>query len=743
MGKHITRRHLLKFAGGSAAGVLLTPIPWKTVDDIAIWSQNWSWIPRPLQGELRTRFTACSLCSAGCGVRAHCVGSQPVGLSGVPSHPASRGSLCPVGLGGHHLAYHPQRLLQPVQLKEKSGGAEVSPVSPAAAMEMIVRVFQSLRSGAASGAAAVLDQVPGRTMSRIYRRFLGSIHGGVYISEPGADAAGFEIFRRMLASPWGQPGLDLENSATLLSFGAPVFDGWGAPGRVAGIASAQDAGVGRRLKVIHVESRRSRTAAASDLWLPVNPGAEATLAFGLAHVLIREKLIDETRVRDLAPDFDGPEDACYRGLVQKFTPEAVSGITGLTGQTIIDLARELAQRTPAVVVGCGDPGGGTLGEEEGKAIWGLNLLLGSVGRKGGIVARQEMPDDPALSAGTLAPVTRLADLPDHSLRLLILDPARSGSATPWPLIERKLVSRDALVVSMSPVLAGDARRANLVLPSPAFLELLEEAPVAADSPAGRFSLCHALLPAPSGIVGPDQVIGRIASALSINPAADGEELTLAACLRRKAEAIRRSARGTVFSPADGKTVPVGDLDAPEKFRQLLEQGGIWVDSASEPEPPSRCSLLGGKADSYAAMAKAGEGRLAAARESEAGYPLVLMSFGMRGVPDDAQVSPLMTKLFQESGLRRLLNQADINPATARAAGLGNRASALVETASGSVRVEIRLDPGVMPGVIHVALGPSGSVDRGGRIRDKKSVLEICRTDQGSVWRLERARVREA
>ena len=102
----INRRDLFKFVGGSAMGALFTPAPWRLITDSALWSENWPGIPRPARGEIRAKFTHCALCPAGCAVRARCVGDQPVALAG------ARGGLCPFGITGHHLPYHPTRLRQ-------------------------------------------------------------------------------------------------------------------------------------------------------------------------------------------------------------------------------------------------------------------------------------------------------------------------------------------------------------------------------------------------------------------------------------------------------------------------------------------------------------------------------------------------------------------------------------------------------------------------------------------------------
>ena len=55
----LNRRDVLKFAAGGAVGAAMTPAPWKMLDDVAIWSQNWSWIPRPPKGP-----SSCGRCSS-------------------------------------------------------------------------------------------------------------------------------------------------------------------------------------------------------------------------------------------------------------------------------------------------------------------------------------------------------------------------------------------------------------------------------------------------------------------------------------------------------------------------------------------------------------------------------------------------------------------------------------------------------------------------------------------------------
>jgi anaerobic selenocysteine-containing dehydrogenase len=232
----------MMFAGGSAVGVLFTPAPWRLVTDTALWSENWPGIPRPARGEISARYTNCSLCPAGCAVRARCVGEQPVALAGVPGHPLTHGALCAFGLAGHHLPYHPARV--------KEG-----PVKEAAAA-----VAQGIAQCGASEHVVTLDLRPGRTVSWTYRRAMAALKTGRYVA--ASNTIG------------GPVAVDLSKARTVLSLGVPVLDGWGTPGNVIAVRPG--------FRLIQAEAVESRTASMADLWLRIRPGSEDALARGIA-----------------------------------------------------------------------------------------------------------------------------------------------------------------------------------------------------------------------------------------------------------------------------------------------------------------------------------------------------------------------------------------------------------------------------------------------------------------------------
>jgi anaerobic selenocysteine-containing dehydrogenase len=84
----------------------------------------------------------------------------------------------------------------------------------------------------------------------------------------------------------------------------------------------------------------------------------------------------------------------------------------------------------------------------------------------------------------------------------------------------------------------------------------------------------------------------------------------------------------------------------------------------------------------------------------------------------------------------------LNPVTAKTNDISDGKPMLIETKSGSLKVEARLSASVMPGVIHVEVGP----DAGALPTSPTSgedILTVCTIETDSTWRITQAKVREA
>lgn len=697
---NVTRRDVLKFAGGAAAGVALSPMPWNLTDDLAIWTQNWSWIPKPPKGARTTRATVCALCPAGCPVEARCIGGLPVALRAA----GGTGALCSLGMTGHHLPHHANRLTSALRITR--GERRPTTLATDTVIRETARAIDAARNGA--GSIVVLDTRPGRSVSWAWRRLLAGIDGAVVAAAPGLEGESLTSLDTMLDARSHTFGLDLGNARTIVSFGAPIAEGWGHLDRATSLDS---------VRLVQVEPVRSRTAEAADRWLPARPGTEAAVALGIANVLLAEKLVDMTSV-SAAEDFDA-----YLSAVSRFPADKAAAIAGLVPDDIVATARELASSGPSIVVAGEQPGGGRLGRSAETAILGLNLLLGGVDRDGGIVGRSALPlpEDEA----SLAPVVQLDAIPDHSVGLLFVDASAGDSLYPWPLVARKLTSGNALVVALSPFLSGSASRANLVVPTPPYLETVHELPTSFDAPAASIALSAPLLPIRSGAVDPVAFVRSLARAAKIDLA--GEWATSESLIRERVARIHGAGDGIVTNAIDGSSTPVAELSTPDELWEALLAGGRWSGTRESATLPRAMKLTGGLGDALGELP---------ARVTATNRPagtLTLIARAARDTTSSAAVSPVLTKLYQESGLRRSTGTAVINPRTAAALGLNADPRMRLLTAAGATRVVLALDEAVMPGVVELTVAPERAALGEREAPGTRAILDMLAAANGPTW----------
>ena len=647
MGLRFTRRDVLFAATGSAAGLALSPVPWKLLGDSAIWTQRSRSAPEALRGDITARFSACTLCPAGCALKARCVGTPalPVSMTGVKGNPVTHGALCPTGFAVHHLARHPLRLKGPARISARKGGVEA--VS-AKADEVVAAVAAAVRNS--KGAAvplALLDLRPGRMASLECRRVLAGIPGAIQVVPASRDASTLDAIRAQLDGA-ASFGVDLEKPRTIVSFGAPLREGWGTPGTVPVLLTRQNAGT---LRLVQIEARRSPTAEGADLWLPIRSGTEAAVALGLAHLLVSDGLVAPEvakRARDL--------DAAFRSFVAPFDPAAVERISGIPARTLVTLAQELAKQ-PALAIGSGGPGGDPLGIEEERAIAILNLLLGNPGPASSLVARRELPA-PA-GDGVLARQLPLAAVADGSIGVLVIDGA--AETVPWALVAAKLAP-GAVVVSLSPWLAGPALHAAWAVPAPAPLEFLDEVLTPAGAPVASWGLAPPLLPAQEKTTAPAAFLSSLASALgSPSAAPEGPE----PLLKRRAAAIVAAGRGKVFIPGAASLSPVADAGGADGLYEKLSAGGAWIDDPAPPLAPLPLfNLLPAGAQAVASLASvAALGR--PGRDAKAAPDLE--PEGYVGSTGNAPEPAILGKLGRESLLRTSAAARRSTPVTIREA----------------------------------------------------------------------------
>jgi anaerobic selenocysteine-containing dehydrogenase len=129
--------------------------------------------------------------------------------------------------------------------------------------------------------------------------------------------------------------------------------------------------------LIVVDPRVTKTAMMADIHLPLKPRSDIALINGIAHVLIRDGLVDRAYI---AAHTSGYEE--FAKYVSSFTPEHVAQVTGLTEEAILKVARLYGNAKAAFIGWTMGVNHSTQGAVTVAAINNLALITGNIGRTG-------------------------------------------------------------------------------------------------------------------------------------------------------------------------------------------------------------------------------------------------------------------------------------------------------------------------------------------------------------------------
>ncbi len=374
----IDRRSFLALGIGGAAGTAVTPLPWKLLDDISIWSQNWPWTPVPPDGDIRYENSVCTLCPGGCGITVRKVDDRVIKVDGMKGHPINDGGICILGLAGPQLLYSPTRVKAP--LKKVNG--KFKEISWGAAISEVAGQLTRLKSQGNAHTLACISGSDKGTIPELFKRFL-TVYGSPNFIRPSSMFDSYSLALKQMHGSHAIPGFDLENSDYIVSFGSGIIDGWGSPVRMFRVHSGWKQ---KKATLVQAEPRLSNTASKADKWLPIQPGTEALLALGLAWVILTENLYDQNFIRTRTAGFE----SWKQSVIDNYSPEKVSEKTGISPDTIREVGRGFARSQRPVAV-CGRGEGRTPGSvEEVTAVHSLNVLVGNINKRGGVRTFSEL-----------------------------------------------------------------------------------------------------------------------------------------------------------------------------------------------------------------------------------------------------------------------------------------------------------------------------------------------------------------
>jgi cysteine desulfurase NifS len=444
----------------------------------------------------------CGICPAGCWV---IVSYDEAGkIAKVRADETStHGVICKLGEHSADIVYSSDRLLYPMRRKGPKGTHDFERISWDDAYDIIVDRLNRIKAKHGPEAASIYT---GRgsfelAMCDVFQPKGVSVSSASSVLFPfgspntlGVGALCYVSFA-MIAPHVTMGGMminmysDIENSGLIVVWGAnPATDC--PPLDMNRIIKAHSNGA----RVIVIDPRKTMTARLEGAeWIPIRPGTDGALALGMCNVMISEELYDEEFAGNWTLGFE--EFARY---VQHFRPETVERITGVSSETIISLARQIAEAdgvSPVMYSGLEYSDSGVQAIRATQVLWALAGQLDVPGgrcfsMKKSIfpVNREGLVENPDIrkalgldrfpvysayrgeSHAIALPDSVLNENP-YKIRSLIILGGSIITAWPQPSVWQETLNALEFLVCIDRQLTADAAYADIVLPATTMYEI--------------------------------------------------------------------------------------------------------------------------------------------------------------------------------------------------------------------------------------------------------------------------------
>lgn len=643
----LDRRGFVKFIAGASVGVMATPVPWKLLDDVSIWTQNWSWIPSLEPGENTFVHAVSKMCPSGSPLTIRRVGERTVRVLPFEEHPLG-GGLTALNVAEVQMLFSPARVKRPLLRSPDGGFLEIE-------WEKARRILLEKLQQAGKNTAFISGDETG-SINEVISAFAGSLGSKDVFLMPSDNQSATRAAGLMGLN--GRLGYDLENSDYILAIGANILESWGtvvrnrriyrdatpAPQKEAGASSAVFAYAG---------PLQHQTAAVAKPWLPIYPGTEGVLALGIANMLIARGRIANSY------DF-----GAFKALAARYTPEETARLTGVDPTRLESLVNALsAAKAPLVIVGSEfNQGAGAAPVMAGFAV---NALLGNINRPGGLTLLPETPKvlDKAMTKAELFQKDLTAWFASGKKpELLILHEANPVYSLPNSSALRAAIKGIPFRVSFSTFMDETASLCNLVLPIGMGLERVDDV----DTPYGSGKNIYSA--------------GRAVAKTAVDVHNTGDVL---------------------LGLAEEMGVGLGYTAYEEIVSAKAEKWGASLDAMANGEAAvsnERVSTFGYMLRPDI-LAKAFESQGPAANQLRlAPYVKLSLGTGKTGIP------PYNNKLLRASELKGRDMSVMMNSATASRLGLADGDKVLLDSGRQTISASLRLSEGVMDNTVAVSLG---------------------------------------
>ena len=328
----------------------------------------------------KTHYRICPFCEATCGLEVESTNGEIIRARGDEADVFSAGFICPKGPAITELHEDPDRLRHPM-VKHGETHEKVSWNDAFAEIEARLPAIIADHGRESVGAYLGNPSVHNWSLALYARVLLRALQTPHVYSASTVDQIPKQLASGLMFGSYATIAVpDIDRCDFLLILGGNPFESNGSlwtvpdfPGRLRALQKR-----GGRCFVI--DPKRTRTAAAADRHLFIQPGTDALLLAAIADTLFSEELVEAGR---LGAHLEGLDQ--IRLALAPFSAERVSNTCGIDAGEIRQLSRDLAAAPHAAVYGRI----GTCTQEFGTvASWLVdvcNILTGNLDQPGGVL----------------------------------------------------------------------------------------------------------------------------------------------------------------------------------------------------------------------------------------------------------------------------------------------------------------------------------------------------------------------
>jgi assimilatory nitrate reductase catalytic subunit len=328
---------------------------------------------------LKETRSTCPYCGVGCGVIIQTQGQHITGVRGDPEHPANFGRLCSKGSTLHLSAKvevtQQTRLLVP-QVRAKRTDAFTHTTWASALQQASDKIAQVVSD---HGPDAIGFYVSGQLLTEDYYVFNKLVKGLIGTNNIDTNSrlcmssavAGYKITLGADAPPACYEDI----AATECLFIAGSNAAYAHPILFRRIEDARARNPA--LKIIVADPRKTDTASAADLHLPLKPGTDVMLFHGMLRVMLLNGWTDTPYIQQHT---DGFEDLLAK--VMLCTPDKVQDICGISPAQLHQAAEWFATSKATLSLYCQGLNQSSSGTAKNASLVHLHLATGHIGKPG-------------------------------------------------------------------------------------------------------------------------------------------------------------------------------------------------------------------------------------------------------------------------------------------------------------------------------------------------------------------------